>query len=87
MNGSVTAKRSLAERVRERVKQGLCLLCESPLARRGLCTRHYQVFQRKLRSIPRSTRATFEIRMIREGKILAVNQVREIMAENPFNVD
>lgn len=87
MTGTVTAKKSLVDRVRERVRSGICLVCESPSARRGLCTRHYQVFQRKLRSLPRSSRAGFEIKLIKEGKILAVNQVREIMADNPFEVD
>lgn len=87
MSGTVTAKRSLAERVRDRVRKGVCLVCESPSARRGLCTRHYQVLQRKLRSLPRRSRASHEIHLIKEGKVLAVNQVREILADNPFDVE
>lgn len=87
MSGTITAKRSLVDRVHDRVKQGLCLVCEEHGARRGLCTRHYQMWQRKQRSLPRNARAAFEVRLIRAGKLLGVNQVREIKADNPFELE
>lgn len=87
MAGDITAKRSMTERVRDRVRRKVCLVCESEAWRRGLCSRHYQKFQRLMRNKPRRERPQFEIVQIKEGRLLASNQVREICADNPFEGD
>lgn len=84
MTVQATAKRSKAAQVEERVKAGKCLVCEMAATRRGLCFRHYQMYLRYVASKPRGDQADVELRCIQEGRILAVNQVREIKRENPF---
>lgn len=84
MSVQATAKRSKVAEIEERVKSGKCLVCETEATRRGVCFRHYQMFLRWLASKPKEQRAETEVRCIQEGRILAVNQVREIKAVNPF---
>lgn len=79
------AKRSKQADVEERVKSGKCLICDHDATRRGVCTRHYQLFHRRQREKPTpQEQAEFESTAIREGKILAVRQMHRIKREEPF---
>lgn len=85
MAESVTAKRTVAAQVNERVLSGLCLHCDQGASTRGLCHRHYQLFLRLMKEQgTKAAQAEFEADAIREGKVLAVGQCREIKRENPF---
>lgn len=85
MAEAVTAKRKVAGKVEERVKAGKCLHCEAAGTRRGLCMRHYQQFLARMRERGnKAAQAEFEANAIREGKVLAIGQCREIKREDPF---
>lgn len=81
---SVTAKRSLTNQIKERVKTGKCLLCDKLATRRGVCTGHYFKFVRAKGELNRTERMDFDIQMVREGKILGVGQIRELTTDNPY---
>lgn len=86
MSGA-TVKRALKSQVISDVENGLCLICKQNrghAGRRGLCNKHYLKFIRKLESMPKEERLAFEDRQIRNGRILAVGQIREIRDPNPF---
>lgn len=81
----VTAKKSLSKQVREKAKQRKCLICgKDATGNRGLCVAHYLQFYRAMNSLPKRQRRVFEEEQIREGRILAAGQVREIKNPNPF---
>ncbi len=81
----VTAKRTVEKTVKEKVQAGKCLLCDSPGdSNRGLCCSHYFEFRRKLLSLPKSKRLAFESEQIREGRILASGQLRELKTVDAF---
>ena len=80
---NTTAKRSIARQVEEQVRSGVCLVCKAKAVRRGLCMNHYQLFLRRFKA-KGETRDEFEAACIREGKILAVGQMREIKQDDPF---
>ena len=84
--GDVTAKPEITEAVRDRVREGKCLIegCDCDANTRGLCEPHYQLFIRAKKSKPRSERADFEAAVIRDGMILAPHQVLKINSTNPF---
>jgi hypothetical protein len=78
-------KRSKEKETEERAKAGTCLLCESKdNNRRGLCMAHYQMFLRTRDVMPKTERIEFEEEQIREGRILAIGQLRDIRKPNPF---
>jgi hypothetical protein len=81
---STTFKRSLANKVTERVRSGKCLLCDKPAVRRGLCMNHYMIFRRRRNLKGGTDGAVFEESCIREGKILAVNEMRKLKSDDPF---
>lgn len=81
----VTVKRTKAAEVEERVRSGLCLLCDREASRRGLCMTHYMAFmRRKDRQDGTDAKAAFETACIREGLVLPVGQMREIKSDDPF---
>lgn len=82
----VTAKRTIADAVANRITSGQCLLCDKmDNARRGLCINHYQEFFRRIRELrSKEDRAEFEAANIREGRILAVGQLRGMKRKSPF---
>lgn len=85
MTVTAVPKRTLVAKIEERVKSGKCLVCEDEgKMKRGLCGRHYMAFRRMQAAKPRDERVDFEANAIREGKILAVNEVRRITTDNPF---
>ena len=81
------AKRTVAQAVNSKAKEGHCLICGCQVGqqgRRGLCNKHYLIFYRTKMSKPKRERVKFEEEQIREGRILAINQIREIRTPNPF---
>lgn len=84
MGEGMKAKRTIAKEVHERVRSGLCLLCDAKADRRGLCMNHYMTFLRRQREHGDKA-ADFEAACIREGKILASGQMREIKQDDPFS--
>lgn len=85
MSADVTVKRTLAKSVDERVRSGICLVCDAKAERRGLCMNHYQFFLRRHKAKGKDA-AEFEAACIREGRILPVGRMREIKQDNPFDV-
>lgn len=82
-----TARRAIADRVRDRVIAGRCLHegCECEVHSRGVCARHYSAFQREMQARGgKKEQAEFEAAAIEGGLILAVNEVRAIRRPNPF---
>lgn len=80
-------KRTKEKETIEKVEGGKCLMCgKCENGRRGLCTAHYFQFVRFKASLPKSERVAFEEEQIREGRILAVGQLREIRSPNVFAV-
>lgn len=78
-------KRSLEKETIEKAKSGKCLICGNPAnGNRGLCNAHYLQFYRALMAHPKTRRAGFEEEQIREGRVLATGQLREIRNPNPF---
>lgn len=82
----VTAKPQIKDAVRARVTAGKCLIagCDCKVVKRGLCNAHYLAFRRESMNRPRKDRAEFEAAAIREGRILAVSEARQIRRPNPF---
>ena len=83
---NVTAKPSIREQVRERVRAGKCLIegCDVAHVTRGLCQKHYIAFLREQESRSEDDRAGFESAAIKEGLVLAVGELREIKSPSPF---
>lgn len=82
---NVTAKRTVEKQVLEKVSTSKCLVCDREAnGRRGLCNGHYLQFNRTASSMPGQERLEFEQEQIREGRILASGQIREIKNPNPF---
>lgn len=81
---SVTIKNNISKKILERAKTQLCLHCDSKAKKRGLCDRHYQQFIRARNLKPKKQWADFEVRQIKDGKILNVGQVHEIKSDSPF---
>lgn len=81
----ITAKRSIAKAVQEKARAGECLHCKAKAnSNRGLCVAHYFAFRRKLMSLPKTKRSAFESEQIREGRILAAGQLRELKTKDAF---
>jgi hypothetical protein len=83
MAGVIAAKKLRPEIV-ARVVRGQCLCCHRKAARRGLCQSCYRFFVLAMAKLPTTKRPGFEEDQIRDGKILAVGQVKEIRYPNPF---
>lgn len=86
MSGA-TAKPGIREAVRNRVASRICLVagCECQATRRGLCGKHYMAYLRELQSRPKKDRPDFEATAIREGRILAAHEARQLRSPNPFS--
>lgn len=70
----VRPKPSTRKIVEERDERGVCLLCEKPAVRRGLCDCHYARFRMAKLDVAREKRAEFEAQQIREGRVLPSRQ-------------
>ena len=83
----VSAKKSVAKQVLEKVHANECLICgQTANGNRGLCVGHALKFYRAQQSLPKAQRAAFEEGHIREGRILAAGELRQIRDPNPFTV-
>lgn len=81
----ITAKRTVEKQVSDRVMHKQCLVCGKPATgRRGLCNGHYLQFNRTVLAMPSKERLDFEQEQIREGRVLASGQIRQIKKPNPF---
>ena len=81
----ITAKRTVEKQVADSVSQHKCLICGTKATgRRGLCTGHYLQFNRTAQQMPGKERLEFEQEQIREGRILASGQIRQMKNPNPF---
>lgn len=81
----ITAKRTVEKQVTDHVKEKTCLVCgKAATGRRGLCNGHYLQFNRTAQQMPGKQRLEFEQEQIREGRILASGQIRQIKNPNPF---
>jgi hypothetical protein len=68
-----------------KARDGKCLICgKAQNSRRGLCVAHYYQFQRAKMALPKSKRIAFEEKQILEGRILAMNQIKEIRHPTVF---
>lgn len=81
----VKAKRTLTKQVEESAVANKCLICGGEAkGKRGLCNAHYLQFYRRMMELPRKERAAFEEEQIREGRVLASGQLRQLKKPNPF---
>jgi hypothetical protein len=81
----IQAKPERQGQVIARVKASECLACgTSGKLRRGLCVPCYSRFRRQLADRSKADRVEMELRAIREGLILDVQQVRTIRRDDPF---
>jgi Fe-S cluster assembly ATPase SufC len=71
-------------KIEDRVRMGICLCCDRPASRRGLCVRHYHQYRRTLLARAEADRVDFERRAIQAGKVLPRNKAAEIKRPNPF---
>lgn len=78
-------KRTIRDEVDKRAATGLCLHCDQPIHRRGLCTHHYHEFRMLLKDRAPDDRDTWEDRQIREGKILSAGYIIGVGATSPFD--
>jgi Fe-S cluster assembly ATPase SufC len=80
----VSPKRTIRKQVEERAATGLCLHCDKPAARLGLCNSHYHQFRMTLLQKAEADRELWKGRQIREGKVLPSGYVRQLDIDNPF---
>jgi hypothetical protein len=78
LSGKIRAKIEL------RIKAGVCLCCDRPATRRGLCVAHYHQYRRALQARDKVERVDFESRAIRAGKVLARHTYAAIRRGDPF---
>lgn len=86
----IEVKPELADEVYGKVKDRVCLVCNSKVdsqSRRGLCTRDYLFYMRTKNALPKSKRRAFEEKQIREGRVLSPQQIRRIRNPNPFTLE
>lgn len=80
----VQPSRKDVPRIRERVEQGKCLLCDAAATRRGLCVGHYFSWRRAVAGKSKAERLEITTRAIRSGKLLPAGYVKSIKQPNPF---
>lgn len=79
-------KPGLKRIVEERDDSGLCLLCDQPARKRGLCTCHYGRWRtaRLEHSKREAERLAFDAQQIRDGKLLPDRQGRKRNCVNEY---
>lgn len=78
---------AIRKQVEERDQLGLCLLCDSPAHKRGLCTKHEGRWRRARVKRPANQRLTFDAKQIREGRLLPSRQGIDPAIVNEFEVE
>lgn len=74
LSRDVKAKGKVAKRVRERDAAGLCLLCDRPAKRRGLCSCCYSRWYMRLQRTAEAKRASLEREVILLGELMPDRQ-------------
>jgi hypothetical protein len=79
-------KPGLIKLVIERDESGLCLLCDEPARKRGLCTCHYGRWRtaRMEHSKRECERLAFDAKQIRDGKLLPDRQGQKKSCVNEY---
>ena len=73
------------KKVQERVSSGKCLCCEKPALKRGLCYQCYYKWRTVRVTLgSASKQASFDAKLIRIGKLLHPQAVRDIKSRNIF---
>lgn len=71
--------------IEERVRKDQCLCCEKKSLKRGLCYLCYYQWRSMRNGLPNATkRAAYDAKLIRTGRLLKSQAVREIKARNEF---
>lgn len=78
------ARLGIRKKVLAKVEANVCLCCDLPAHRRGLCDRHYYLFRSAQFALAPHDRPVNEARMIRAGKLLPSRQGQIIRSKNPF---
>jgi hypothetical protein len=72
--------------IQDRVEKEQCLCCEKKSLKRGLCYQCYYKWRTTRNSLPSATkRAAFDSKLIRTGKLLRAQAVREYKTEDVFS--
>lgn len=83
-------KRKAQAHVEKRVDQHRCLVpdCErshdEPGSGRGICSRHYQSIQNRLRYMEASKALSHESKLISEGLLLERHEISKLRRPDPF---
>lgn len=78
MSADVEPSPKYRKRVAERDAAGLCLKCDSPSARRGLCNSCYHRFRMDRLETPKNKRLMFEHGLVRKGELMPDRQGQRI---------
>ncbi len=83
----VQIRKGKAAAVEARVKTGKCLHCDEQAQTRGLCSKHYLQFHRKLAEIKGNAKAkeTAKAKAIQEGLILPPRYAQRFVEPGPFD--
>lgn len=74
-----------SKHIAERVSKKQCLCCDKPLLKRGLCHQCYYKWMTNRRKLPSAVkRASYDAKLIRCGKLLAAQAVREVRDRSVF---
>lgn len=79
-------KPGLVKLVIERDESGLCLLCDEPARKRGLCTCHYGRWRTARSEVSgrECERLAFDAKQIRDGKLLPDRQGQKKSVVNEY---
>lgn len=84
MQAEPTAKAK--RHIQARVDAGLCLCCDRQSLKRGLCSRCYHAWTRARSMLANAVqRATFDSTLIRDGKLLKEQAVRDFKNHSVFS--
>lgn len=72
--------------IKERVTAGKCLCCDRPLLKRGLCYQCYYAWRNSKNALPtKAKQLEFDAKLIRDGKLLPAQGVRQYTRNSVFN--
>lgn len=72
--------------IQERVAARKCLCCDRPLLKRGLCYQCYYAWRNTKLALPtKSKQLEFDAKLIRDGKLLPAQGVRQYTRDSVFN--
>ncbi len=81
----VNIPRKVRLRVAERIRLGLCLVCDSKAVKRQLCQCHYDQYINAVKCLPsKKAKLHFERRAREAGDVLGAYELREYKGTNRF---